>query len=535
MKKRAAIKTSLARVRPAFPAAAALLLGLAGVMLWAAAPLDPLPAPFFSLDILSPTIGASPADADDVLSPGPVVVIDGLADLGLGVAGDDLDAVSDNVPDPGSATFLLMFSVDRFTIGFGLTHPALVAAGIPYNAADQAARRQAAGDVFASGQLFSFGAHHGRSRDLSGNFLTNNQFNEGGTSLQLDPESEAHEYNVDPEDAQDDTNAMEGERGGGGSGLRGGSAIYFSLTSSSPSLDDWQPGSGADLFFNPSPGQPDATEIYADYAELGLSSVNDDIDAVIVFDMAGNGAFEEGDRVLFSLAPGSPSLATIPGGAADVFMVVGTLGGPPTPTLFAPAPALGLGHPSGVDNIDALDLLLCADALDCAQQHGIRRYRGDYDNDGIVGPTDLDDFQTCMRGPNRPLDADGPAMHTVSVETATGFSPRDLVIETNDTVRWASPESGHNVVSGHPGFPDEHFDSGDPAAEPGIFFQFHFSPVFLSLRRMPGNAYAYFCEAHGATGTVIVVPPPCEIFDLDRDVDVDLADFEDLQRRAGSP
>ena len=78
-------------------------------------------------------------------------------------------------------------------------------------------------------------------------------------------------------------------------------------------------------------------------------------------DMAGNGVFEPNDQVVFSLASGSPSR-----GAAEVFIV--QFGG--QPTVLAPASALGLGHVD--DNIDALELLLCDDAMACAVAHGIR-------------------------------------------------------------------------------------------------------------------------------------------------------------------
>ena len=80
------------------------------------------------------------------------------------------------------------------------------------------------------------------------------------------------------------------------------------------------------------------------------------------------GTFDEGDKVQFSLAPNSPSLASIPGIAADVFIV--TFDG--SPTIFAPAGDLGLGDAN--DNVDALDYLPCAlpTNRDCALEHGIR-------------------------------------------------------------------------------------------------------------------------------------------------------------------
>jgi hypothetical protein len=114
----------------------------------------------------------------------------------------------------------------------------------------------------------------------------------------------------------------------------------------------------------------------------------DDIDALVVFDGNELGHFDESDQVLFSLAPGSPSLATIPGAslegaAADVFVV----GPGQPPALFVAAADLGLG--SQPDDIDALDFVLCVDPLDGAARHGIRLLRGDLDGDGDVDLRDL--------------------------------------------------------------------------------------------------------------------------------------------------
>jgi hypothetical protein len=126
----------------------------------------------------------------------------------------------------------------------------------------------------------------------------------------------------------------------------------------------------------------------------------DDIDAMIIFDTNGDGVFNELDRVVFSLAPGSPSLNMIPGNsgpaaAADLF--VATPGQPPM--LYVPAAAFGLGYPS--DNIDALDLVLCDDPLDCAARYGIRALKGDLNCDNAVNFGDINPFVLALSNPGQ--------------------------------------------------------------------------------------------------------------------------------------
>jgi hypothetical protein len=116
---------------------------------------------------------------------------------------------------------------------------------------------------------------------------------------------------------------------------------------------------------------PASPGLFASFSDLGLQQ-DDDIDGLVVFDANGDGTFNGDDRVLFSLTASSPSLGTLPGAsamgaAADVFLVAP---GRQTPTLFAGAFDLGLGHES--DNIDALDFTLCTDGTACATAHGIR-------------------------------------------------------------------------------------------------------------------------------------------------------------------
>lgn len=106
---------------------------------------------------------------------------------------------------------------------------------------------------------------------------------------------------------------------------------------------------------------------YASFVELGLVA-EDDIDALVVLDEDMDGLFRGHDRVLFSLARGSPSLATIEGAspigaAADVFVVEPGR----APRVFARGRVFGLGLPP--DNIDALELIV---EDETAAAHAIR-------------------------------------------------------------------------------------------------------------------------------------------------------------------
>jgi hypothetical protein len=178
--------------------------------------------------------------------------------------------------------------------------------------------------------------------------------------------------------------------------------VYFSATSASPSLNTLPHSgipSGADIFFNsdPTTGGGSATTLYAGHGQLGLVA-GDDIDALIVFDANQNGQFDGTDQVIFSLAPSSPSLDTIPGAstngpAADVFAVYAEADA----SLFTPADATGLG--ATTDNIDALDYFFCGDAFSCAAQHGIRAVWGDWDDNGTVNLDDFHHWSGCMSGP----------------------------------------------------------------------------------------------------------------------------------------
>ncbi len=357
----------------------------------AAPPIAPLPAPFYSFDLASPAVDNGFVNAADVLilnQPFPVALIAGAA-MGLSDVDDELDGLSSaNALVSPTATFVLLFSVSRDTTGNVGPDPILVGLGIPYNVADQAARGQQAGDEFMSTMLYS--RTGGPLLGPPNSAMGRNNYDEGGSDLAARPETSAQ--TVTAED-QDNVDAL--------AGISVGAGPYFSVSADSPSRFTL-PGlsSGADIFrYDP---VLMLTTLYASHDDLGLEA-GDDVDAVIVFDTDTDGDFDGADQVLFSLAPGSPSLVTIAGAsatgaAADVFLAEPGV----APTIFAPAASLGLGAVD--DDIDALDLSPCSDATGCARHHGIRLVEGDFDDDGDVDAPDREAFEDCYRGEGQPYD-----------------------------------------------------------------------------------------------------------------------------------
>ena len=383
------------------------VLPLAGS--WAAPPELPLPAPMYSFDTGSPKVinPAIPITAKDVLElgfPDPVVAIVG-PKLGLIYTTDSLDAMSANFADVllGGETFAMLFSVDRATIGVGQPDATLVALNVPYNVTDQAARGHACADQFMTTSLFSLGAE-GDTAGMGStgkNVLTRNNYDEGGVDFGGDPPTKSKEYagagGKDRVDAMTELRRLP-------IAASEFDAVYYSIENESPALDDLanlppQLRSAANVYFTYSPALPADINLFASFENLDLAK-EDDIDALIVVDAGVVGVWDAGDQVLFSLAPGSPSLAYAPSSAnspaADVYIVSYDVG--PTRMLFAPANELGLGHSTDVDNVDALHFTLCDDAVACAARHGIRAIKGDMNDDGLIDEIDAPMFLECYSG-----------------------------------------------------------------------------------------------------------------------------------------
>ncbi len=380
----------------------------AGPVSKAAPPTDPLPPPDYSFDLASPTV-----ENDNGLTAGDVLVLDVdrprvlLPRIALGLLSEDdeLDALSaGNQSVGGEETFLLLFSVDRDTTGATAADPELIAKGRPFSAFDQAVRGHAAADQFESTDLYTLaGLPPGPSMN---NSLSRNNYNEGGTSFGGEPPTHAHQTWTGG--AQDRVDAMDELTREGPEDYV--VDVYFSITANSPSLADlsgFHPPSGANIFFNQDPQTGGTTAVYADHSELGLAQ-NDEIDALIVFDFNSDRQFNTPDQVIFSLAPGSPSLGTIPGAstsaaAADVFA---STAGTPAPVLltFAQAGQLGLGGLQAPDdNIDALDFAFCESPPPPPLPNCVEAYAiwlpGDLNCDGDISGLDISHFVQAFLDP----------------------------------------------------------------------------------------------------------------------------------------
>jgi len=365
----------------------ALSLSLSAAMAGDGTPRQPLLPPFYSFDRDSPSVQAGIVPADAVLrfDGERAVVVVSPAELNLGRPLDDINALA--LETPGivlTAPIAILFSVDRATVGAVAPDPFLVANNVPYNVQDQAAKGHAAGDQYISTDVFSLGGAIAGIRILgsgSNNSSVRNNFDAGGTSFGAQPATSPSSYGApaDDVDGTSGTAAAALTVAGVETGI-----IYFSLRSGSGSLQFLENGgvapSAANIYVYVAAGTPPphtpGTTLYVSHVDLGLQA-GDDIDAMVILEQDGLPGFGGTDAVVFSLAPGSPSLATLPtategGAAADVFVVDAGSG----VRLLASASSLGLGPqaPGGQspDNVNALDLLACSDGVGCAIAHGIQ-------------------------------------------------------------------------------------------------------------------------------------------------------------------
>lgn len=399
----------------AFATRARVALVLAGILLGVAAasiclpraaaapPVAPIPTPYYSFDAQSPKVMSGSFTAADILQvaqPDPTVVVAGTA-LGFSSPNDELDGLSAANQGLGlTDSFVIMFSVDRATQGNAAPEPVNVAAAVPYNVQDQAAKGQAAGDLFMSAALFDRAGliPNQLAAVMQNNVLTINNYDEGGTDYAANPETSAAQSSADPQDNVTSSTPLPTALGRAAGGVV---RVYYSATAASPSLlilSAPQMPSGANIFFHPDPSDPVLMpSVFATFQQLGLVP-QDDINAMIVIDADNNGQFDGNDQVIYSLTAESPSLEFIPGtdpltGRADLFSSSPGMGA----RLYASAADLGLGAMS--DNIDALMFLPCNNAAQCAAQHGIRSVKGDFNDDGQVDATDFEDFEQCYTGP----------------------------------------------------------------------------------------------------------------------------------------
>lgn len=116
------------------------------------------------------------------------------------------------------------------------------------------------------------------------------------------------------------------------------------------------------------------------------------------------------------------------------------------------------------------------------------------------------------------------------------FSPRDIVIELGDTIRWTWEGDGHNVVSGMPGNATGAFSSGIPS-DAGTVFEVVFDQALIDAFPIENNLYDYFCAPHAIfdmLGSVqVLIPTPCP-WDLDSSSIVNTSDLLTLFAQWGT-
>lgn len=282
----------------------------------------------YSIDAPSFTAGGPPNE-DDLFNPGPFPA---LAIPGTGAAGTEVDAMSygRTFPLPGDAE--VYFSVTPSSMGA----PGTAVAGESLFADHPA-------DIFVS--------------TLTG---TNIQFRDGDGLIAnpLTPGAPSPPLGlIEPIPAfpsGDNLDALD-LRLGPPSLLGLGPSIFWSVD---PATAVGLGVTPADVLWSPAlPGYSGTPAMYAPGVFLGLLP-GDDIDAMVWFEDDTGGVPTPGptpgDMMIFSLVPGSPTLAAFGhafgAGGADLFVT--KPGG--AVALFAPAAALGL---LPTDDIDALDVV----------------------------------------------------------------------------------------------------------------------------------------------------------------------------------
>lgn len=294
-----------------------------------------------SIDRTSPSIGGCPFGVNpaqvfnlvppgggcDVAGVGPVLEVMPPA-FGLGGM-DNIDGLSANTLTPETLNYYLVFSGSRASVGVG---------GTPYNA--EAANNQAASDLWRT--LITSASPSASMAACAAvaipppHFLHRNQtaFNLGRTAASgaavAPPQDNIDAVELDVMDfTGDDIHDVN---------------AYFSLDPASPALAT----SGADIYF--SAAGSGFFGVFAFPFQTGLLA-GDNIDSLVMWDRVTLGFADPGfDFALFSLAPGSPTLAMIGGSPADIFVT--NFGG--GFCLFAPANQLGL---LVGDNVDGLDVM----------------------------------------------------------------------------------------------------------------------------------------------------------------------------------
>jgi len=335
---------------------------------------------------LSGALGAGPGPHAPPPAAAPMQITPGA--LGL-VPGDNINAMSYG-KDGGN---VLHFSVDPNAIGMPNTAvnfeavtsppPGMVSPATPSNNNGGDPGNEAAGDIFVSRVLANmFGAYPRVMPAWAALKLNSLECEELFLGLQA---SAAMGTVLGP--PEDDLDALEMSDTGDwvwgvdtdGDGLVDPSQsrnVFFSIDPWSPS---YQATSGAvrpcDILITRD-GARTHFVFASGVVDIGLQ-LADDIDALAMSDTNQLGQLDLGDSALFSLAPGSPTLALLGASPGDVFSTsfTGTFG------LFTSAASLGL---LPEDNLNAMDISVAGGILTPPTPTP-----GDCDGDGDV---DLDDF-----------------------------------------------------------------------------------------------------------------------------------------------
>jgi|GEM_PF-5900881 len=351
---------------------------------------NPLVETLFTIDRNSPEVIDGVVGSADLLRVGadpndPEVAIPA-ENMSLYHPWDDLDAVATRIWQGCTTTkFTVLFSVDRMSEGGVPPDPNMEAQGFPFNVLDQAFNGQAAGDAFMTLVLYTRMGYIPpiRGSISNNNTLVVNHGDAGGVDFKLSPK-DASPLEDTSGDGQSNVNGAGATQPSGSSRMREvPSTILFSLSEGSPSLLTL-PGTGspADIFVDRNTMVEGGEQLYLAPYDIGLL-LDDDIDAMIVVDYDDEFSFDAGvDQIIFSLAPGSPTLNG-EFGPGDLF----TSSGNNYFTLFCPGGVFGLAP---TDNLNMLDYAYCENANECVRDWAIGfQCVGDLDRDGDVDLADL--------------------------------------------------------------------------------------------------------------------------------------------------
>ncbi len=302
--------------------------------------------PIFSVDLQ----GFSNLSADRLYRPGtgngqlrPIFVGGGVG-MGLGRANDNINATSSDTDDDD---FIWCMTVGG--TAQGSAQPTGGGFAFNFNVMDQSTKNQVGADGFASTEAYNRTTGRIPSSSM-GAFNTALMRNQGGSYpnvFGLGPFVGA-QRNVDPNADRDIVNATMVRSSGAPN------EVYYTLATGSESLNVLLGGSlsAADIVFDSNIRTPGGEALFASASSLGLSAL-DDIDAMTVFDNGTEQVFDAGDHVFFSLADGSPSLASLGGTAGDVFVVEAGA----TPTLFTSFSEFGIASTDDLTSLDAIGLI----------------------------------------------------------------------------------------------------------------------------------------------------------------------------------